>query len=63
MAEKKKAAEIEKDAVKVENAVDTAKRDTEAHIARRMKAINEMSSPAKAKRAAMRVLANRKVGK
>lgn len=63
MAEKKKAADIEKEAATVENAVDTAKRETEAFIARKLKAINEMSSPAKAKRAAMRVLANRKVGK
>lgn len=62
MAEKKKAADIEK-AAKVENAEDTAKRETDAFIARKMKAINEMASPAKAKRAAMRVLANRKVGK
>ena len=63
MAEKKKTAEVEKEAVVVESAVDTAKQDTEALIARKMKAINELSSPAKAKRAAMRVLANRKVGK
>ena len=61
MAEKKKAAEVE--AVKEEKAVDSAKREIEAFIARKMKAINEIESPAKAKRAAMRVLANRKVGK
>lgn len=63
MTEKKKAADIEKEAVKAESAEETAKRETEKFIARKMKAINEISSPAKAKRAAMRVLANRKVGK
>jgi len=35
----------------------------EAFIARKLKAINEMKSPAKAKKAAERVLRNRKVGK
>ena len=42
-----------------EKKVDT----TEEFIARKLKAINEMKSPAKAKRAAERVLRNRKVGK
>ena len=63
MTEKKKAAEVEKEAVKAESAKNTADKELEKFIARKMKAINEMSSPAKAKRAAMRVLANRKVGK
>lgn len=35
----------------------------EAFISRKLKAINEMKSPAKAKKAAERVLRNRKVGK
>lgn len=42
----------------------TKKQETEDFIARKMKAINEMKSPAKAKKSAERVLANRrKVGK
>lgn len=58
MAEKKETKAVEAEVVK-EN-----KPDAQAFIARKMKAINEMSSPAKAKRAAMRVLQNsRKVGK
>lgn len=62
MADKKetKAKEVE---VIEEKAVDTAQQ-TEDFIQRKLKAINEMSSPAKARRAAERVLANRrKVGK
>lgn len=47
----------------VEAVVDTAKKDMEDFIARKLKAINEMESPAKARRAAVRVLHNRKVGK
>lgn len=43
--------------------VDNTKQETENFIARKMKAINEMSSPAKARRAAVRLLKNRKVGK
>lgn len=63
MAEKKKT-EVEKTEVIEEKAVNTAKQDMEDFIQRKLKAINEMSSPAKAKRAAERVLANRrKVGK
>lgn len=64
MAEKKKT-EVEKTEVIEEKAVKkTAKQETEDFIQRKLKAINEMSSPAKAKRAAERVLANRrKVGK
>ena len=64
MAEKKKAEAVEVE-VKEEKAVKkSAKQETEEFIARKLKAINEMSSPAKAKRAAERVLANRrKVGK
>lgn len=53
MAEKK---ETKAEAVVVEKNVD-------AFIARKMKAINEMASPAKAKKSAERVLWNRKVGK
>lgn len=64
MAEKKKTEAVEVE-VKEEKAVKkSAKQETEEFIARKLKAINEMSSPAKAKRAAERVLANRrKVGK
>ena len=64
MAEKKKTEAVEVE-VKEEKVVKkTAKQETEEFIARKLKAINEMSSPAKAKRAAERVLANRrKVGK
>lgn len=46
-----------------ETKVNNTKQETEAFIARKMKAINEMSSPAKARRAAARLLKNRKVGK
>ena len=61
----KKETKVEKTEVIEEKAVKkTAKQETEDFIARKLKAINEMSSPAKAKRAAERVLANRrKVGK
>lgn len=59
MAEKKKA-EIKAEVVEEKK---TAKQVQEEFIARKMKAVNQMTSPAKAKRAAMRVLANRKVGK
>ena len=61
----KKETKVEKTEVVEEKAVKkTAKHETEDFIARKLKAINEMSSPAKAKRAAERVLANRrKVGK
>ena len=52
----------EKEAKAVEAVVDTAK-ETEKFIARKMKAINQMESPAKARRAAVRLLQNRKVGK
>lgn len=40
----------------------TAANETEEFIARKLKAVNEMRSPAKAKRAAERILRNRKVG-
>lgn len=53
MAEKKEAKAVE---------IDTAQ-EMEKFIARKMKAINEMESPAKARRAAVRLLQNRKVGK
>lgn len=61
----KKETKVEKTEVIEEKAVKkTAKQETEDFIQRKLKAINEMSSPAKAKRAAERVLANRrKVGK
>lgn len=61
----KKETKVEKTEVVEEKAVKkTAKQETEDFISRKLKAINEMSSPAKAKRAAERVLANRrKVGK
>lgn len=48
---------------KTEVRVDNTKQETEKFIARKMKAINEMQSPAKARRAAARLLKNRKVGK
>lgn len=51
---------------KDEKAVETtakAENTADAFIARKMKAINEMTSPAKAKKSAERVLWNRKVGK
>lgn len=57
MAEKKEAKAVEVDVM------DTAKQDREDFIARKMKSINEMESPAKARRAAARLLQNRKVGK
>lgn len=65
MAEKKQTeAKVEKAEVVEKKAEKSAKQETEAFIARKMKAINEMSSPAKAKQAAERVLRNRrKVGK
>lgn len=62
----KKETKVEKTEVKEEKKVvkKTPKQETEDFIARKLKAINEMSSPAKARRAAERVLANRrKVGK
>ena len=61
----KKENKVEKTEVKEEKVVKkTPKQETEDFIARKLKAINEMSSPAKARRAAERVLANRrKVGK
>ena len=62
----KKEPKVEKTEVVEEKAVKkkTVKQETEDFINRKMKAINEMSSPAKARRAAERVLANRrKVGK
>lgn len=61
----KKETKVEKTEVIEEKVVKkTAKQETEDFIQRKLKAINEMSSPAKAKRAAERVLANRrKVGK
>ena len=55
MAEKKEAKAVEVEAKEV--------KDVEGFIARKMKAINEMESPAKARRAAVRLLQNRKVGK
>lgn len=58
MAEKKETKAVEAEVV--ENKQD----ETAEFIARKMKAINEMSSPAKARRAAVRLLQNnRKVGK
>lgn len=66
MAEKKQAeakTEVKEEAIE-KKAEKSAKQETESFIARKMKAINEMSSPAKAKHAAERVLQNRrKVGK
>lgn len=62
----KKETKVEKTEVVEEKKVvkKTAKQETEDFIQRKLKAINEMSSPAKARRAAERVLANRrKVGK
>lgn len=46
-----------------ETKVDNTKKENEEFIKRKMKAINEMDSPAKARRAAARLLKNRKVGK
>lgn len=64
MAEKKKTEAVEAEVKKEEKVEKSAKQETEAFIARKMKAINEMSSPAKARRSAERVLQNRrKVGK
>lgn len=57
MAEKKETKAVEAEVV-------NEKQEREEFIARKMKAINEMSSPAKARRAAVRLLQNnRKVGK
>lgn len=56
MAEKKETKAVEAEVVE-------KKQDVEGFIKRKMKAINEMSSPAKARRAAVRLLQNRKVGK
>lgn len=39
------------------------KSEAEEFIERKLKAVNEMESPAKAKKAAERILKNRKVGK
>ena len=55
MAEKKETKAVE---AKVD-----AAQEREAFIKRKMVAINQMSSPAKAKRAAVRLLRNRKAGK
>lgn len=65
MADKKEPKVEKTEVVEEEKVVKkTAKQETEDFIARKLKAINEMSSPAKARRAAERVLANRrKVGK
>lgn len=56
MAEKKETKAVEA------KTVDAAQ-EREAFIKRKMAAINQMSSPAKAKRAAARLLRNRKAGK
>lgn len=56
MAEKKETKAVEAEVVE-------KKQDVDEFIARKMKFINEMSSPAKARRAAVRLLQNRKVGK
>lgn len=57
MAEKKEIKAVEAEVV-------DKKQEVEAFISRKMKAINEMASPAKARRAAVRLLQNsRKVGK
>ena len=56
MAEKKETKAVEAEVVE-------KKQDVDGFIERKMKAINEMSSPAKARRAAVRLLQNRKVGK
>ena len=56
MADKKETKAVEAEVVE-------KKQDVEGFIERKMKAINEMSSPAKARRAAVRLLQNRKVGK
>ena len=56
MADKKEVKAVEVETVDKKQAV-------ESFIARKMKVINEMSSPAKARRAAVRLLQNRKVGK
>ena len=53
----------EKEAKAVEAPVVDAAKEREDFIARKMKAINQMNSPAKARRAAARLLYNRKVGK
>lgn len=57
MAEKKEPKAIEAEVI-------NEKQEVEKFIGRKMKVINEMSSPAKARRAAVRLLQNnRKVGK
>lgn len=57
MAEKKEAKAVEAE-------VKDERQEREEFIARKMKAVNEMASPAKARRAAARILQNnRKVGK
>lgn len=64
MADKKETKTKEVEVVEEKVVKKTAKQETEDFIQRKLKVINEMSSPAKAKRAAERVLANRrKVGK
>lgn len=47
----------------VAETTEPKKKKADTFVARKMKAINEMQSPAKAKKAAERVLLNRKVGK
>lgn len=57
MAEKKEVKAVEAE-------VKDERQEREEFIARKMKAVNEMESPAKARRAAARILQNnRKVGK
>lgn len=63
MAEKKKAEAVEAEAMEKKTEKSEKQDEVEAFIERKMKAINEMASPAKARRAAMRVMRNRKVGK
>ena len=67
MATKKNTAEVVDeviDAEAVEKAEDATGQDVDAFIARKIKVINELDNPAKARRAARRVLANkRKAGK
>ena len=57
MADKKETKAVEAE-------VKEERQEIEAFIVRKMKAVNEMASPAKARRAAARILQNnRKVGK
>lgn len=57
MAEKKETKVVETEVI-------DERQEREEFIARKMKAVNEMASPAKARRAAARILQNnRKVGK